>query len=147
AQEVLKHKYPAGDLDCVFRDALEALLDKKDPERRLRRKELAGRSATPSPTPTGTLPPSGANAARRIPQAVRDQVWRRDGGQCVFVGDDGERCPERGGLEFDHIVPFAVGGPSNNPKNIRLLCKAHNLQHARGSLGDLALRRQMAGGR
>lgn len=134
AQEVLKHKYPAGDLDGIFQDALEALLDKKDPDRRLLKKEARG------PLPAPADPGSGNPLlyCRRIPQRVKDLVWRRDGGQCVHREPDGQRCAERGGLEYDHIVPYALGGPSNNPANIRLLCKAHNLIWARRVLGQAA---------
>lgn len=133
AQEVLKHKYPAGDLDGIFQDALEALLDKRDPERRLLKKEARG----PLPPPV-SRPENPLLYSRRVPQGVKDIVWRRDGGQCVHKEADGRRCLERGALEFDHIVPYALGGPSNNPANIRLLCKAHNLQWARRVMGQAA---------
>ncbi len=39
AKEILLHKYPDGSPEKIFDDALEALLDKKDPWRRLARKE------------------------------------------------------------------------------------------------------------
>lgn len=144
AQDVLRHKYPAGDLEKIFLEALEALLEDKDPERKLRTKEeraAAGRARDPRPQSVWAF------AQRHIPQAVKDAVWRRDEGQCVYRANDGQRCPERGGLEFDHIVPFALGGPSNNPRNIRLLCKAHNLLMARKSFGESALRRQTGQGK
>ena len=35
----------------------------------------------------------------------------------------------RGLLEFDHIVPFAVGGEAT-VENVRLLCKSHNRHEA-----------------
>lgn len=141
AQEVLKHKYPAGDLEFIIAEALEGLLDRKDPERRLRRKEGVGRLRPLEPSPKEENP---FLQPRRVPQAVRDAVWRRDGGQCVYRGPGRERCPERGGLEFDHIVPWALGGPSNNPKNLRLLCKAHNLMMARRVFGEAAWPRDLS---
>ncbi|MDD5657597.1 MAG: HNH endonuclease signature motif containing protein [Elusimicrobia bacterium] len=64
--------------------------------------------------------------SRRIPQSVKDEVWARDGGRCAFVSAGGKRCDERDGLEFDHVVPWAMGGRSHDPRNIRLLCRAHN---------------------
>lgn len=132
AQDLLRHKYPAGDLERILGDALDALLERKDPDRRLKRLKEDGRRA---PDPGGCDPYS-----RRIPQAVRDEVWRRDGGQCSRVGPDGARCPERGGLEFDHVVPHALGGPSNDAKNIRLLCRAHNRLAAVRLFGDAVTR-------
>ena len=54
----------------------------------------------------------------RIPESVRIEVWRRDGGKCA-------RCGSREKLEYDHIVPISKGG-SNTARNIELLCERHN---------------------
>ena len=54
----------------------------------------------------------------RIPENVRVEVWRRDGGKCA-------RCGSREKLEYDHIVPISRGG-SNTARNIELLCEKHN---------------------
>ena len=35
AREILRHKFPSGRLEDIFRDALNALLEKRDPDRRL----------------------------------------------------------------------------------------------------------------
>jgi len=55
---------------------------------------------------------------QRIPEKVRIEVWRRDGGQCA-------RCGSRERLEYDHIVPVTKGG-SNTARNIELLCEDCN---------------------
>lgn len=54
----------------------------------------------------------------RIPESVRIEVWRRDGGKCA-------RCGSREQLEYDHIVPLSKGG-SNTTRNIELLCEECN---------------------
>jgi len=54
----------------------------------------------------------------RIPESVRIEVWRRDGGKCVV-------CGGRENLEYDHIIPVSKGG-SNTARNIELLCEKHN---------------------
>jgi len=54
----------------------------------------------------------------RIPESVRIEVWRRDGGKCA-------RCGSREKLEYDHIVPISKGG-SNTARNIELLCEKCN---------------------
>jgi HNH endonuclease len=48
--------------------------------------------------------------ARRLPQHVRDQVWRRDGGRCRSCGAAGE--------EIDHI-----NGDDAALENLQLLCR------------------------
>jgi len=55
---------------------------------------------------------------QRIPETVRIEVWRRDGGKCA-------RCGSRENLEYDHIVPVSRGG-SNTARNIELLCEKCN---------------------
>ncbi len=59
--------------------------------------------------------------SRVIPTAVKVEVWRRDGGQCVLCGSDKN-------LHFDHDVPFSKGGSSITAENVRLLCARHNLE-------------------
>lgn len=54
----------------------------------------------------------------QIPEAVRNEVWRRDEGQCV-------ECGSIENLEYDHLVPFSRGG-SNTARNLRLLCERCN---------------------
>ncbi|MCX5793941.1 MAG: HNH endonuclease signature motif containing protein [Elusimicrobia bacterium] len=132
AQAILWHKHPAGKLEDIFAEALDFLLDKKDPERRLARQKRLKRKP---PTSAADTEP------RRIPQWVKDEVWARDAGQCVFVPPGGARCPEREGLEFDHIMPWALGGRSFDPRNIRLLCREHNQMRARRMFGEAKGRR------
>lgn len=55
-----------------------------------------------------------------IPEQVRNEVWRRDGGCCV-------ECGSKEKLEYDHIIPVAKGG-SDSARNLQLLCLAYNRQ-------------------
>jgi hypothetical protein len=61
-----------------------------------------------------------------ILEEVRIAVWRRDRGRCV-------RCGSQRNLEFDHIIPIALGG-SNTARNLQLLCEACNREKG-ASLG------------
>ena len=63
--------------------------------------------------------------SRFIPIEVKREVRDQCGGQCTFVGINGNRCPARQGLQFDHVRPFALGG-GNDAGNLRLMCPAHN---------------------
>ena len=126
AKELLRHKHPHGKLEEVIDELAEVFLDRKDPARRQERLDRLRRASAPSRCLEET---------RRIPQRIKDEVWKRDEGRCVFAAADGQRCPAKAGLEFDHIVPWALGGRSHDTRNIRLLCRAHNQLQARRSFG------------
>jgi hypothetical protein len=81
-------------------------------------------AATVESMPVAREVPGQTRRSRHIPASVRRGVWRRDGGQCAFVGAAG-RCPERGFLEFHHETPFAAGGEST-VANTSLRCRRHN---------------------
>lgn len=110
---------PDGRMETLLDLVLERFLEKEDP---FRRKARAARCPK--------------KRSRHVARGVRDVVWRRDGGRCAFVSPDGVRCEARTKLEYDHIVPWALGGASDDPANIRLLCRPHNLQRARATFGE-----------
>lgn len=118
-RQLLRHKHPAGELEDVFSEAVECFLNARDPARKAK-----------------TARPRRTNPRRRsIPVWIKDIVFKRDGGRCTFVAAEGERCEERGGLEYDHIIPWAKGGKSDDPANVRLLCRAHNALEAERAFG------------
>lgn len=119
-QDLLRHSIPNGDPAAIFDRALTLLLADL---------EKAKLAAVERPRKARAT----ASGSRRVPSAVKRAVWKRDGGQCAFVGAQG-RCTERGFLEFHHVHPHAVGGPAV-VENVSLRCRAHNLHEAEQYFG------------
>ena len=118
ARALLSHCIPSGDLGKVLDRALDAVI------REMEKKRFAATSR-----PRGPVPRRASASARHVPAHVKREVWRRDGGQCTFVGRTGHRCGERRFLEFDHVRPVALGGEST-VDDLRLRCRAHNQHEA-----------------
>ena len=119
-----------GDLAAIIEEAVTEKLERLETRRFARtkapRKELSDSATTPS--------------SRHIPAAVRRAVSERDGNRCRYVNEQGRRCSERDWLEFHHRLPFGMGG-DHSPKNIRLLCRAHNAYVAEHDYGKAAMAR------
>jgi len=122
-KNILWNRFPFGTLDNILNEVVEDYLSRHDPELKLKAE----------PRPSG---PGPVRARRVVARRLRDLVWSRDGGRCTFVARDGKRCECRRGLEFDHIIPYSVGGRSDDPANIRLLCREHNQHERRRLLGE-----------
>jgi len=122
-QALARHTVPNGNLGSILDRALTLLI--ADIER-----QKCARTATPRPKRPARLP-----SGRHIPAAVKRAVWERDDGRCAFAGRAG-RCRETAFLEFHHVEPYAMGGPST-VDNIQLRCRAHNQHEARVFFGDI----------
>jgi hypothetical protein len=111
AQALLRHRVPSGGLAQVLDHALDALLATLE-------REKFGATTRPR---TGQRRSAGTDP-RHVPSEVKRAVHARDGEQCTFVSEEGERCSERGFLEFDHRTPVARGGQPT-VDNLRMMCK------------------------
>jgi 5-methylcytosine-specific restriction endonuclease McrA len=80
--------------------------------------------------------------SRYVPAQVRRAVYERDGARCAHIDTEGRRCTEQGQLEIDHIVPWALGGPTT-VDNLRLACRGHNAQAARQAFGAAFIDRRI----
>jgi hypothetical protein len=115
AQELMRHR-GGGDLATVIERAVELLIDDVMKER-----FGVGRKARS----TAANAEQREVASRHIPDAIKREVYERDGGQCTFVSEDGRRCEERGGLEFEHTEGFARTG-QHSVEGLTLHCRTHN---------------------
>ena len=66
-------------------------------------------------------PSEQEKASRTIPVWVQSFVMERDSGKC-------QSCNSNENLCFDHILPYSMGGASDHPNNIQLLCSKCNLE-------------------
>jgi hypothetical protein len=111
----MRHAVPDGDPAVILSRALRLLVDTL----------LKNKAAI---TTRMASPRSVSMGSRTIPAHVRRDVWRRDKGQCAFVGPRG-RCEARAFIEYHHVVPYARGGAAS-VDNIELRCRAHNSHEA-----------------
>jgi hypothetical protein len=89
------------------------------------------RSISPCPgSATREVAKKNTSIRNAIPSGTAREVWRRAKGACEIPG-----CGSRFLLEIDHRTPRAFDG-SNEPTNLRLLCRTHNLSEARRKLGE-----------
>ena len=121
AKQLLSHSIPSGDLAQIVERALDALLALEE-----RQRLGPGRPGRRRPLKDGW---------RHVPVDVARIVRERDGAQCTFVGEQGQRCSERRFITLEHRFPFAMGGTSLDPENLCLLCRAHNQHTARQAYG------------
>src|SRR3954467_10773336 len=135
AQDLLRHRLPSGELAKIVESAVDLLIEKVKKER-----FAVGRKARPNPK-AKTAGPS----PRPIPASVRRHVYVRDEGRCTFVDESGNRCPETGMLEYDHIDGWARTH-RHDPDRIRLRCHAHNQHAAEQMYGRAFMERARARG-
>lgn len=120
ALDELRRLFPGKSVTDILAEALVAQRNRVTP---------AARAAAPK-----RVAAKRSSASRYIPKAVRHEVFTRDGGRCTYVAPDGRRCDGTVGIEYDHVRPIARGGAST-AGNLRILCKAHNLQVAKDMMG------------
>lgn len=132
-RQILRHKYPEGRLEDLIREALDEYLDRNDPQRKLERREAKSAAVAiicgsisddKDRLPTRYL--RACASGRYIPAKVKSQVWARDRGCCAWKNPDGKVCGAKDWIEYDHVTPYARGGRSDDPRNLRLVCRQHN---------------------
>jgi hypothetical protein len=115
AQDLLRRDVPDGDLNAIVGRALDLLV------RDLKRRQFGHREYPRSRVDAV----DGTRRSAHIPNAVKRAVAERDGYQCTYVDAEGNRCTERGRLEFHHCEPQGQGGV-HRVETITLRCHGHH---------------------
>ncbi len=165
AREILAHGGSVPSTADLVMQALEELVDRRDPLKRAERAEAksprknqcgeedVGKATALKQSKDevlirdvcsdGFLGPAlkqdafqtQENKRFKIPAATRHKVWLRDGGYCTHELSPGIICKSRMMLEVDHIVPVARGG-LNYLDNLALKCRYHNQWRAIQMFGE-----------
>jgi hypothetical protein len=122
ATAALSHARPGAGMEEILEAGLDLILAEH-----AKRKGLVAK-------PRKEAPPSSPESSH-IPAHVKRAVWVRERACCQFPMEDGSPCGSTFQLEFDHIRPRALGGPSTI-ENVRLACRPHNGLAARRVFGD-----------
>ncbi|MGE5047993.1 MAG: HNH endonuclease, partial [Deltaproteobacteria bacterium] len=120
ARAALSHGQKGASAESILEAGLDLVLKRHAARRGLVEKPRAESAASES--------------AGGIPASVKREVWKRDGGRCQWPLDSGGICQSTLRVEYDHIIPRALGG-SSRPGNLRLLCRFHNDLAARRAFG------------
>lgn len=117
----------------LFKKALREQLKKIDPiEREARRMKTN--------TEAGVAD-SVQLRSTEVSQRMRDYLLKKANHRCTYVSRiTGQRCECRSELQVEHIVPRAKNG-SNNPENLTILCRQHNLKRAIEEFGRKKMQR------
>jgi hypothetical protein len=130
AKDALSHAMPGASAGELLEAGLDLLLEKAAKRRGFVEK------------PRKDPPPSESDG---VPAHVKRAVWLRSGGKCEWRLDSGGVCGSTHQLELDHHpIPKAHGGPATID-NIRIHCKAHNLEGARRVFGGAWMDRYARG--
>jgi 5-methylcytosine-specific restriction endonuclease McrA len=165
AREILAHGGTVPSTVDLVMQALEELVDRRDPVKRAERAEAKSQRKNLSRDedfieatalkqaddvvlnrglcrglPSGPALKKEASqtskvARLKIPAATRHKVWLRDGGYCTHELSPGIPCESKMMLEVDHIVPVARGG-LNTLENLTLKCRHHNQWRAIQMFGE-----------
>jgi 5-methylcytosine-specific restriction endonuclease McrA len=133
ARDLMMHSNPSGDLDRVMKFCVRAGVERLEARQQGLLRQRPPRTAD-RPRPV---------KSRHIPRAIRRAVFERDGAQCTFHDENGNRCCAKTLLELDHVDLYALGG-QHTLENLRVRCRAHNRFHAEQVLGKAFIEKRIA---
>ena len=123
----------------LFEKALDIALDKKDPKKKLERRQKRERAQSRSnEIPKNEHP----TTSRHVSSEVSERVHARGEYQCEHRALDGTRCTSRTGLQIEHLRPFGICR-SHDERFLRLLCPSHNRWAAERVYGTAFIQRKI----
>lgn len=123
-KSLISHEYINPSHEELLTLAFDALIEKIEKKKGINQKisaiqkQASKRTSRPKQSFTD-------RSSRYIPRDVKRFVLKRAQNQCEHVHINGERCPSRFQLQFDHIIAFSKGGKATL-ENMQLLCRVHN---------------------
>jgi 5-methylcytosine-specific restriction endonuclease McrA len=129
AKEVFSHKFPNASDAEIIGYALAFLLEKADPLRVNEKVETV--TQTHAKLQKKENKPTAAAAAGR----VKRLLIKNAGASCTYKDPkSGRVCGSKYQVQIDHIIPRVLGG-TDEPSNLRVLCRVHNFMMAERFLG------------
>jgi hypothetical protein len=136
-KNALSHAMPGASVEDVLAAGMKLILERDAKKKALVQKPRAAAAKASA---------DRDESSRRVPAAIRREVWRRDAGRCQWPLASGGICGSEFQPELDHVVPFGLGGPTT-ADNLRVLCGPHNELAARLAYGDEWMERWRGGPR
>ncbi len=134
-QARLAHSHPGAGLREVIAVAVKGELERRTPKRPKNDAKSADSLHAHEVT---------AQQSRPSLAEIKRIVWHRDGGRCGYADAQGKRCDSKHALEYDHLIPVALGG-ATTAENLQLRCRAHNRLAAIEILGPATIARHVPG--
>ena len=144
ARDALSHSHAGASDDEILELGLDLIIERHRKRRGIGATPRA-RAAKQKETSID-VPHRPTGRSRHVPADVWRGVWERDGGCCSWPLEDGGVCGATHQLELDHIDGWALGADSTIAR-YRILCRSHQLLHARQLYGDTVIDRYARGGR
>lgn len=118
---LVAHSHPNVGMAELVELAFDLAIQKLDPAKKVNRSVKTDKNDS-------QLTASAPALKRRITAKLRSAVWEKAESKC-------EQCGSQHSLEVDHIQPIALGG-TDDPENLRLLCRSCNQRAAIEKLGE-----------
>jgi len=137
AQMILSHSAYDGTAVSTIEKMCDQVIKKEEapPRKSSKNQDVTAKPQTIAAKPTAATAVESKHGVFTnrvfVPTATRKYVFHRGQYCCDYISPiNGHKCGSRFQVQLDHIVPVAKGG-GNNPENLRLLCRTHNLSEAR----------------